>query len=149
MACLYTNLMSATLVGFVASHTIFIAMNVLIIYRVPFQTAVWNGLSIAKKCSVKQLLSHTLWLFTEMVAVCSSRCWRSGDVRGKAKHTENVGSDVEPFPAVVRSTYSSYRHTSASYLQMCVSHFSHCRPTVISQLCDCNCAKHQSKAGSE
>jgi len=32
MACFYTKLMPATLVGFVASHTIFIAMNVLIIY---------------------------------------------------------------------------------------------------------------------
>jgi len=50
--------MAATLVGFVASHTIFIAMNVLIIYRGPFQTAVWNGLSITKKCPVEQFPIH-------------------------------------------------------------------------------------------
>ena len=61
MACLLYKHHGCYTCGFCGqSYKIFIAMNVLIIYR-PFQTAVWNGLSIAnKKCPVRALIPYTV-----------------------------------------------------------------------------------------
>jgi len=74
MACFYTNLMAATLVGFVASHTNIHSYDCTYNLQGDHSRLQHGMASLSQTRSAPvEHLSHTLWLFTDMLdADCAS-----------------------------------------------------------------------------